>query len=306
MSARVNSSARTKRPLSEPPDAAPRPFLKWAGGKRLLAPIIAPKLPKDLEQRRYREPFVGGGALFFHLRARLDPERVFLSDALGDLIRTYQAVRDDVEGLLEELERLRDRHSKEHFYEVREHFNAATGADLKRAAWLVYLNKTCFNGLFRTNRSGRFNVPFGRFTKPHIADHARLRAAAAALRGVDIREQGFEHLAKVAKRGDVIYLDPPYVPLSKTANFAAYADGAFGPDDQRRLAALFQELSARGCLLALSNSDTPEVRALYKGFEITTLEANRSISAVGSTRAPVNEVLVRNTARWPAKARPRE
>lgn len=276
-----------------------KPFLKWAGGKWSLAAEIAELLPCDLEARTYREPFVGGGALFFWLKKSRAPKKVVLTDTLGDLVNTYEVVRDDVEALLAKLEALRDAHSKEHFYEVRERFNSRkTGSRVERAAWLVYLNKTCFNGLFRTNRSGIFNVPFGRFVNPNIADHARLRAASKALAGVEIAQSKFDHLEKKAKKGNVIYLDPPYVPLSKTANFAAY-DGAFGPEDQRRLADLFRELDARGCLLALSNSDTEEVRRLYKGFDIRPIRAARNISASGSTRAPVTELLVRNVKRYP-------
>jgi len=280
----------------------PKPFLKWAGGKWSLAPEIAELLPHDLAKRTYREPFVGGGALFFWLKKARAPKKVVLTDTLGDLVTAYEIVRDDVESLLTALEHLRDAHSKEHFYEVRERFNArSTGSRVERAAWLVYLNKTCFNGLFRTNRSGIFNVPFGRFVKPNIADHPRLRAASRALEGVEIANHKFEHLAKKAKSGNVIYLDPPYVPLSKTANFAAY-DGAFGPDDQRRLADLFRELDERGCLLALSNSDTDEVRKLYKGFDIQHIRAAHNISASGATRAPVTELLVRNLNRYPKRS----
>jgi DNA adenine methylase len=279
-----------------------KPFLKWAGGKWSLAPLITDLLPRDIARRTYREPFVGGGAMYFYLSRHARPKKTFLSDALDDLIETYRVVREETDELVGQLGALNAAHSEETFYRVRKRFNSETGAPaVERAAWLIYLNKTCFNGLFRTNSNGEFNVPLGRFKKPAILDEPRLRAAAIALRNVDLAKRPFEHLAKSAKAGDVIYFDPPYVPLSKTANFASYADGAFSLHDQERLADLFRVLDERGCLLALSNSDTPEVRALYKGFDIKPIVANRSISAKGTERKPVGEVLVRNVKRYPRK-----
>jgi DNA adenine methylase len=277
----------------------PKPFLKWAGGKWSLAPQIVKLLPQDIEKRIYREPFVGGGAMFFFLASHAPPKKSFLSDALADLITTYLVVRRDTDKLLAKLEQLRKKHSDETFYEVRERFNLQRKAsDLDRAAWLIYLNKTCFNGLFRTNREGLFNVPVGRFSNPGIVQEGRMRAAARALANADIQHRPFEHLLEEAKRGEVIYFDPPYVPLSRTANFAAYSDGAFSPKDQEKLAGVFRELDKRGCLLALSNSDTPEVRRLYEGFEIEEIVASRRISAKTSDRRPVGEVLVRNVKRY--------
>ena len=246
-----------------------KPFVKWAGGKWSLVPQIAPLLP-DVTGRTYREPFLGGGAVFFFLRGAKPPARAVLSDALADLVGAYEAVRDQPERLLAELETLRDLHSKTHFYRVRDFFNAH-GKDVpaeRRAAWLIYLNKTCFNGLFRTNRSGEFNVPIGRFTKPRIVDRARITAASAALQGI------------------------------RTSNFAAYSLGAFGPEEQERLAAVFRKLDRRGCMLALSNSDTDEVRRLYQGFEIETIRAARSIGSRGASRDTVTELLVRNPKRY--------
>jgi DNA adenine methylase len=275
-----------------------KPFVKWAGGKWSLLPQIAPLLP-DVTGRTYREPFLGGGAVFFHLRGSSPPARAVLSDALTDLIGAYEAVRDQPERLVTELETLRDLHSKTHFYRVRDFFNArGKGEPVLRAAWLIYLNKTCFNGLFRTNRSGEFNVPIGRFTKPRIVDRSRLLAASAALQGIELLNQPFERLLHDAKKGDVIYLDPPYVPLSRTSNFAAYSLGAFGPEEQERLAEVFRKLDKRGCMLALSNSDTPEVRRLYQGFEIQPIRAARSIGSRGASRGTVTELLVRNPKRY--------
>jgi DNA adenine methylase len=292
------STERTRRASPEDRPAA-RPFLKWAGGKWRLAPQIVGLLPHDLERRTYREPFLGGGAVFFYLAAERPPQRAVLSDALADLIATYKVVRRHTRALVERLEALREAHSTESYYAIRERFNQERGAaPLDRASWLIYLNKTCFNGLFRTNREGVFNVPVGRFKNPRIVDPARMAAVARALTKVDLVHRRFDHLDEAAERGDVIYLDPPYVPLSKTASFASYADGAFGADDQERLAALFRRLDQRGCLLALSNSDTPEVRRLYKGFDQQPIVAPRVISSKTSDRRPVGELLVRNLRRY--------
>lgn len=298
-------SPPVRSPRGKRPADAPRPFLKWAGGKWALAERIAALLPEDLGERTYREPFLGGGALFFWLTTNKPAARYVLSDRLADLIAAYRAVQRRHKKLVASLEALRASHSKEHFYEIRERFNARSGTELDRAAWLIYLNKTCYNGLYRTNRSGIFNVPYGRFENPTIVDRERFAMAAKALREAQLRHASFEHLLEVAESGDVIYLDPPYVPISSTANFAAYSQGAFGPKDQEALAEVFRELDRRGCLLALSNSDAPFVRKLYKDFELTVIEAPRSISSRGTTRQPVAELLVRNAARYPKKPRPR-
>lgn len=284
-------------------DATPKPFLKWAGGKWSLVPLIEPLLPKDLEKRTYREPFVGGGALFFALAGQNRAKAYVLSDALEDLVLTYEAVKSSPKELYEMLVELRDAHSEKAFYEVRDRYNGRGGSPLERAAWLIYLNKTCFNGLYRTNRSGEFNVPMGRFANPYIAHREKLKRSSDVLQGVKIFRAPFEKSLEEAAKGDVVYMDPPYVPLSKTANFDSYSGGTFGPEQQQKLADKFRELDERGCLLLLSNSDTPEVRAMYKGFDLTEIDAARSISSRSSTRGPVTELVVRNTARWPKSAR---
>lgn len=288
-----------------------KPFLKWAGGKWSLAPQIRELLPADLGLRTYREPFLGSGAMYFYLARNGPPRRSFLSDALGDLIATYHIVSTRTDELVERLEKLKEAHSTDSFYAVRERYNTERKApDIERAAWLIYLNKTCFNGLYRTNSRGEFNVPVGRYAAPAIADAPRLYAARDALRGATIRHLPFDHLEDEAEKGDVIYFDPPYVPLSPSANFSAYADGGFDDADQERLRDLFVRLDARGCVLALSNSDTPRVRELYQGFEVRKIVVARSISAKGAGRAPAAEVLIRNAPQRvrttrPAAPRPR-
>lgn len=275
------------------------PFLKWAGGKWAIAPHLTKLLPEDSRDRVYREPFLGGGAMFFYLQ----PKRSVLSDAVGDLIVTYKVVQTHVDALIARLEQLRAGHSTEQYYEVRRHFNERRDAPrVERAAWLIYLNKTCFNGLFRTNKRGAFNVPEGSYVNPRVVDPDTLRLAAAALTDAELVHAKFDHLLDSAEADDVIYLDPPYVPLNRTSKFSSYADGAFSLDDQARLASVFRELDARGCLMALSNSDTPEVREMYQGYDISPVIAPRAISAKASTRGDITELLIRNVARYPRSA----
>lgn len=285
---------------NEQPYIPAHPFLKWAGGKWAIAPHLRSLLPHDHRQRVYREPFLGGGAMFFYLQ----PDQAYLSDALEPLITAYRATQFHVEPLIHRLEQLRETHSKEQYYDIRTRFNAERSAsEIERAAWLIYLNKTCYNGLFRTNRRGGFNVPIGRFDNPGIVDPTRLRAAAAVLARATISHARFDHLLDAAQRDDLIYFDPPYVPISKTANFSSYSDGSFNERDQKNLAVVFRELDKRGCLLALSNSDTALVRELYAGFDVSPVIAPRAISSKASTRGDVTELLIRNVARYPLPPR---
>jgi DNA adenine methylase len=234
--------------------------------------------------------------MFFYLQ----PKRAFLSDAIGALIHTYQVVQSHADALIHRLEALRDTHSTEQFYRIRARFNEERdAARIERAAWLIYLNKTCFNGLFRTNKSGEYNVPAGRFKNPRVCDPRKLHLAAAVLARAEIRHATFDHLLDEAEPGDLIYLDPPYDPISRTSSFAAYSDGAFSRDDQARLAKVFRVLDQRGCLMALSNSDTALVRELYTGFDFSPIIAPRAISSKASTRGDVSELLIRNVGRYP-------
>jgi len=283
---------------SEPGDdrVQAHPFLKWAGGKWKIARRIEALLPEDARDRVYREPFLGGGAMFFHLQ----PRRAFLSDTLKDLVEAYRVVQGHVDALIVNLSRLRDAHSKEHYYEIRAAFNERRDAPrVERSAWLIYLNKTCYNGLFRTRRDGNFNVPVGRFKNQSILDAEALRLASAALSEASVTHETFDALTESASAGDLIYLDPPFVPLTKTADFSSYAGGAFTLKDQARLAEVFRALDDRGCLLAISNSDTPEVRRLYEGYDISTIVAPRSISSKAKTRVDVKELCVRNVEKYP-------
>lgn len=274
-----------------------RPLLKWAGGKRRLLAQYAAYFPTATPVgARYIEPFVGGGAVFFYLarEGRL-PAAVFLSDYNAELINAYTVVRDELPALLPLLAEHKACHSQEYYYQIRVlDRQALTLSPVERAARLLYLNKTCFNGLYRVNRKGQFNVPFGRYKNPTIYDPVHLTAVSAVLQNVQLDARDFRSLANWAQPGDFIYFDPPYDPVSKTASFTSYTAGSFGDDDQRDLADLFAQLTRRGCRCMLSNSHTPFILDLYQDFYSVTVQAGRAINAKATGRGLVNEVLVWN------------
>lgn len=270
---------------------APRPILKWVGGKTQLLEQLEPLMPKTFH--RYFEPFVGGAAVFFNLRARRPEMAAFLSDVNAELVNCYTAVRDDVGSVIRELGK--HVYASDHYYEVRA-WKPAELRPAERAARTIYLNKTGYNGLYRVNRAGQFNVPFGRFTKPQFCDEDNLNACARALRGVSIEHGDFSNVLKTAKKGDFVYFDPPYVPLSPTSDFTAYIPGGFGEGEQRKLAKTFAKLAARGVNVMLSNSDTPLVRELYADFDIRVVYASRSVNSNAARRGKLAEVVVRSLA----------
>lgn len=284
--------------MTSPRDIArAQPFLKWAGGKGQLLDQFEPYLPAA-PMRGYYEPFVGSGAVFFHLRPRALFERYQLSDVNPELINCYVVIRDEVDALIAHLAEHQAGHradGKDYYYAVRAWDRQPDWAQrdaVTRAARMIYLNKTCYNGLWRVNSKGHFNVPVGRYTNPAILDEPRLRAASAALQGVDLCVQDFEAVVKQAGPGDFVYFDPPYVPLSDTANFTSYARRAFGAQQQRELRDAFAALAANGARVMLSNSDTPFVRELYAGFRVETVTARRNINSAKRKRGRVNEVVV--------------
>jgi len=267
------------------------PFLKWVGGKGKLRHALSGLLPPGVKLMRHVEPFIGGGALFF---ARA-PERALLCDINRDLIATYEAVRDDVQAVLSQLKRLARSHDEQGYYAERERYNERSHKNrAERAAQFIYLNKTCFNGLYRVNRRGEFNVPMGRYTKPNIADSETLFLASAALRSAELRCTPFESMLSDVRPGDFVYMDPPYEPLSRTANFTSYAQDGFSQEKQTDLRNVFRELDRRGAKLMLSNSDVPFIRDLYRGYDIQQVFAPRAVSCDAKSRGPVSEVVVRN------------
>ena len=271
----------------------PRPFLKWVGGKGQLLPELIARVKQAAPFGRYHEPFIGGGALFFELQ-RLDllgEKHAHLSDNNADLIAAYKGVRDDVDAVIERLKRHKTNHDEGHFYAVRAHVPADP---IDRTARIIYLNRTCYNGLYRVNSKGEFNVPFGRYKNPAICDEPVLRAASRALKRVRLEVAHFEDSAKRAEPGDLVYFDPPYDPVSKTASFTSYAKGGFTGDSQRLLAKTVDELTDRGVKVLLSNSYTDLIRDLYKHHTIEKVMAARNVNSRGDGRGKVAEVLVRN------------
>ena len=261
-----------------------RPIVKWAGGKTRLLDDLISRLPTQYE--RYFEPFFGGGALFYALQ----PDRAFLSDVNYELVLLYRCVRDALPALVAELQH--HPYEKEHYYWMRSR-DPETLTDVERAARTLYLNRTCFNGLYRVNRRGQFNVPMGRYSNPVICDEAKLQKASNALANAEFTHAGFDDTMTAPKSGDFVYFDPPYQPLSKTANFTSYTSGSFNEEDQARLADTVTDLANRGVHCMLSNSDTPLIQSLYKDFRIDIVMAPRLISRKASNRRPVREVIVR-------------
>lgn len=264
-----------------------RPILKWAGGKRSLVPRILQALPPKIDT--YYEPFVGGAAVFLALADAKRFQRAVITDKNAQLIELYQVVRDHPGKLLKKLEELQQRTSEEDYYEIRSHKSTHK---VERAARLIYLNKTGYNGLYRVNSKGGFNVPYGRYKRPKIYDPERVMVVSVALQDVTIEVADFEDACSKAKPGDAVYLDPPYLPLSKTSNFSAYHSEAFGLDEHERLAKTFAKLAKRGVDAVLSNSATPETRALYKKFKSSDVAVRRPINSVASRRGAVSELLV--------------
>lgn len=268
----------------------PRPFLKWVGGKRQLLPKLLEVVDSAGSFRRYHEPFLGGGALFFAL-AREDRlrARAYLSDINPNLMDAYQGLRENVGGVIRLLKMHKGQHCEEYFYQIRARVPAT---QVGRAARVIYLNKTCFNGLYRENSKGQFNAPFGSYDNPNICDEENLRGVAATLRNVDIEARDFTAATKLIRRGDLVYFDPPYDPVSKTAGFTGYAKGGFGVDAQEMLARTFAVLAGRGAHVILSNSLTPLMKELYKGFYVSEVSAKRLVNSRADRRGEVMEVLV--------------
>jgi len=271
--------------------ALPRPFLKWAGGKTQLADELLARMP--LNFNAYHEPFVGSGALFFRLYRERRIKLAVLSDINAELIDTYVAVRDAVEEVIQLLSEFP--HSEKFYYEIREKDPWSMNIP-ERAARMIYLNKTGYNGLYRVNRQGRFNVPFGRYKSPRYLDKDNLLAVSRALENVDILCTSFETVIERVKPGDWVYFDPPYVPLSQTSNFTSYYADGFGLQDQKRLRDVCVELSRRNVYVTLSNSDTAFIRSLYHlpHFAIDEVLANRAINCNGARRGKITELVITN------------
>jgi DNA adenine methylase len=271
------------RPRSLPP-TAPRPFLKWAGGKGQLIPQYSQFFPQEFDT--YYEPFLGGGAVFFHLQ----PRRSVLMDINPELVNVYTCVRDRVEDLISLLEVHQEQHCETHYYRVRSN---PSDHPLERAARFIYLNKTCFNGLYRENSKGPFNVPMGRYKNPRVCHAELLRSVSLSLRNAQVLESPFDAmLHQVKGKRSFVYFDPPYYPISPTSNFTAYNRYSFSAADQIHLRDVFAELAGRGVKVMLSNSRCPFTLDLYRDFNIHTITASRAINSDPAKRGKISEILV--------------
>jgi DNA adenine methylase len=267
--------------------------LKWAGGKTQLLQELESHVPRF---ENYFEPFLGGGALFFRLASRGSTFRARLSDLNAELVNAYRVVKSDAGGLIARLRQHETAYARDpssFYYDLRK---ASPAGKVQRAARIVALNKTCYNGLYRVNSAGEFNVPIGRYKDPSICNEEQLLNASAALRSTraHIRTCDYATALLCAGKGDFVYLDPPFVPLNKTSSFVGYTQQGFTLGDQERLAKVFHVLHKKGCKVLLSNSDTPEARRLYSGFDQFRIRASRAINCKGESRTGYNELLVRN------------
>ncbi len=267
----------------------PRPFLKWAGGKSKLIPQYNSYFPSDYQT--YYEPFLGGGAVFFHLQY-FRYSRAVLTDINSELITTYLCVRDNVDELINILKEHQSRHNREYYYHIRA--NPAS-TNLEQAARLIYLNRTCFNGLYRVNSQGKFNVPLGRYNNPKICQEDLLRAASAALSKSEIRQADFADVLNFAiDKNDFVFFDPPYHPISDTSYFTAYSRNSFCEKDQERLRDICAELASRGVKVMICNSDCDFIKKIYTqiNFNIYRIEAARSINSNIKKRGMIYELLI--------------
>jgi len=267
-----------------------KPLLKWAGGKRSLIERITELFPEDYRIRRYHEPFLGGGAVFFEL----EPERGTINDVNPKLINFYRVVRDYPQDLIDCASKYR--YEEKEYYKRRERFNDLDIPSVESAALFLYLNRTAFNGLYRENSKGEFNVPYGRYKNPKIVFRKRILETSLLFSGIEIHCKDFSYILDYVEQGDICYLDPPYHPMSKTANFTEYASGNFSFEDQLRLRDICIKLNELGVFFVLSNSDTPAINDLYEstGFMKTYLKTRRSISSKPSTRNSGEELLISN------------
>lgn len=267
------------------------PFLKWVGGKRQLMPAIKELIPK--KHTDYYEPFIGGGAVLFELQ----PKKAIINDFNEELINVYQTIKENPEELILDLKT--HKNESDYFYDLRaldreESFKNMS--NIKKASRVIYLNKTCYNGLYRVNNSGEFNSPFGRYKNPNIVNETTIRAVSKYLNtnNITILNGDFETALKGIKKGDFVYFDPPYHPVSSSSNFTGYIQGGFDMYEQVRLRDLCNELNKKGVSFLLSNSATQFIEDLYKDYKISYVKANRSINSNAKKRGEIDEVLIRN------------
>ena len=267
------------------------PIVKWVGGKRQLLPEIMPLINKKCST--YVEPFVGGGAVFFELQ----PKKAIINDYNSELVNVYTVVRDHSEELIEELEKHNRYNNGEYFYMIRALDRSEaydTMSDTEKAARIIYLNKTCYKGLYRVNSAGQFNSPYGKYKNPNIVNEDSIRAMSRYLQSnkITIRQGDYKEVLKGLRRGAFVYLDPPYMPISLSSSFTGYTENGFSYAQQVTLKEECDKLRKKGISFLQSNSDCPEIRDLYREYEIRTVQAKRRINSKGNKRGEINEVLI--------------
>jgi DNA adenine methylase len=272
-----------------------RPFVKWAGGKNQLIEALNLRSPSKFHT--YYEPFLGGGAFFFRLYSSRTPFKAVLSDTNEELVTAYLTIKNSVNDLILNLAGHQEKYHlspREYYYEVRDFQEPKD--NIERTSRFLFLNKTCYNGLYRVNREGKFNVPFGAYKRPNICDEQNLCAVSEALKSssVELRVADYEQAICNAQENDFLYFDPPYLPSSSTANFTAYTSLGFTLKDQQRLANVFRKLNRKKCKIMMSNSDVAEIRQLYSGFQIETIQSLRAISCLGNGRRGHTDLIIRN------------
>ncbi len=268
-------------------------FIKWAGGKSQLLKQYDSLFPKKFNN--YYEPFVGGGAVFFYIKQKYKPKKIMISDINEELIDTYTIIRDDSKRLIVELKQHKEYHQvegKKYYLTIRS-ANPKELPKLERAARFIYLNKTCYNGLYRVNSKGQFNVPMGKYKNPDIIQEEKIKLASKLLKGVEIKRMSFEKIVNYAKKGDFVYFDPPYYP-EKKSSFTKYTKEAFLEEEQKKLFKIFKELDKKGVLVMESNSNTEFIKKLYEDYNIHFVEANRMINSKSEGRGKIKEIVITN------------
>jgi len=266
-------------------------FLKWAGGKRRVIDQIVPTFPKKVD--RYFEPFLGAGAIFFYIKKRYNPKYCEISDINKDLIDTFKAVRDHPEELIKHLKYFKRRNSEKYYYSLRRRFNEGKIQGIRRTAAFIYLNKTCYNGLYRVNSNGGFNVPCGKYKNPEIFNKETILEASKLLKGVKIKHQDYRKIIDRVSKGDLIYLDPCYDPLTRTS-FVNYTPQRFCEMDRIELSKFMGQLRDKKVEIRLSNNDLPEIRGIYVDYKIKEVFASRKINSDGGGRGKIKELLIIN------------
>lgn len=282
--------------VKEIKQSRPKPFIKWVGGKSKLLPQLGPLQPTSFN--RYYEPFIGGGAMFFSL----SPQHATINDLNPHLVNLYIQVRDNLDMLLAKTKEILDvylelaEEAQNSFYLLlRDEFNQRTDDDVWGAALFIFLNKTCYNGVYRENANGKFNVPFGRRKSVSLHDLENIRLASSALKNATIKNGSYEHALEGASKGDFIYLDPPYVPLGPDGkNFTQYTGSNFNMNEHLKLYDLFKLLDQKGCYVMMSNSDTPVVRDLYCEFNQSSVLAERAVNCKAQGRGKISELVITN------------